>query len=266
MATNSTLYCRRQIKLIGVLTMSTIIVPQNIDAETDSAKLYLPVTDGLQYIMLGTDSVKKATHNFAPRKRDGQGIGAVSIVDNVAKFVSQSAYLQTDVAETADFTAIFVVKTDDTLAASATRAVVFGTFESLPKNGETTKTYGSIVYFNSATQISLIAGRGTTVANTLNGNVVLTTNPKQYQLYVARVDATTNMIKNITAATINTKNDATVRMTTIANYRIGSSYAAFNGHCQLPFVALYNRALTDVEVDSVAKTVRRIMLKKGITI
>ena len=74
------------------------------------------------------------------------------------------------------------------------------------------------------------------------------------------------MIKNITAATINTKTDATARMTTIANYRIGSSYDTFAGHCQLPFCAIYNKALTDIEIDNVAKSVRKIMLKKGITV
>ena len=246
--------------------MSTIIIPQNIDAETDNAKLYLPVTDGLQYIMIGTDSVKKATHNFAPRKKDGQAVGSIGMTGNVAKFVSMSAYVQTDVAETAEFTVIFVAKTDDAATGGATQSVVCGTFQSLPQNGETVNTYGTAVYFPAKTQIAFAAGRGTSTADDNSALATLATDVTKYQLYVARVVGTKNEIKNLTAATVAEKVMASPRLLSVATQRIGSSYTAFGGHCQVAFLAYYSKSLTDIEIDSVAKSVRKIMLKKGIAI
>lgn len=248
--------------------MTTIYLP-NAVAESINGKYVAPVTDGLEYWHFFNTSQDKVKHNFAPGKVDPTPVGTITAQANYAEFKSLSNYLQTELIEPMEFTLIAVVKTPNVdFSTFADKPAFFGTFRALPLDGSSTSSlYGTTLFINDATTISLTATRKGTGDPTSAPANLTGINPNSWGLYVGRVSYTSTELKSHTL-NITDLDDAggLQRFRSKGKIKIGGVNDDFGGINHQAFQALYSRVLTDAEVALVVKRVRDYMFKRGIIV
>jgi len=242
--------------------MSIIVIPKNLDAESDYAKLHLNVSDGLEYIGLGTDNLVKATRNFAPNKPDGIVVGEPKMVGNVIELNSLTDYIDTGVAETSEMTFFIVGRAVNPGAVTLEHSTPVGNFSNIDglKTG---------VFFRVAvTRIYFEASRGSVSANDPNDALVSISRDatEGNTLYIGRVTNSETSIRRGANGEASKLSSTTPRLTSERTLRIGSAVTHFTGKSAMPFVAIYSRALSENEIQEVCSSIKKLMAKKGISV
>lgn len=261
--------------------MGTLITIAGADFSANSVGFIAPVSSGLRgwFYLGGT---------VAETQQDRAGIanatlaGSPTLHDGYVSFggYGTGQWLQTAIAETSEITLLCVAKTSAALAADATRPMFVGNYGADAGNGGV--TIGAAIYISAGTppQGTVRLAGGQNNNGTKQGNISATfstTDVTVWQFYAGRMeqtDASTSAANNArklfnkTTAQTGTTNAYPRVPHSINLLRGGSgSSSQFGGSCDLAFMAVYNRVLTDAEVETIYQAVKtRLAGKHSITI
>lgn len=229
------------------------------NAESETAKFVMPV-DGAVGVYFTNVSQTKLKNNFIADYLPNTVALSPLINSDYTTFGSSVGYVQTDISELDNFTIITVFKVPTTISKSS--ANVFSTFSGDPS------TYGSgILVQNDG--VKSIASQTTASGKTSGTSASITATKGVWGLFVSLYDGNKNTVKSITEKKQSSYTTGTGRLvgTTPVNYRIGNAYLDLHGNdIDVMCVAVYDRALSDSEIDSVSDVLRRYAAKHGVTV
>lgn len=261
--------------------MTTRITIAGADFSANAVGFIPPVADGLLgwFYLGGT---------IAETQRDRAGIADGVLAGNPtisAGYVTFSGYssgqrMQTSIVETANITLLTVARSSDAFAAGATKPMFLSNYGADP--GNSNLLIGASLYVEGGTPPAMLVrmGGGQNNNGTIQGQVntnITTADGTGWNFYAGSMAATSSN----TAATGNARklyNSTTDQSHTTSNYprvphtvntfRVGAAYNAnFSGFCDVAFAAIYNRVLSDAEVETIYQAVKaRLAAKHSITI
>nr|WP_312622601.1 hypothetical protein [Pseudomonas juntendi] len=209
----------------------------------------IPVVSGLTGAYLFGEGLSMLGYNYAPGMPDASVIGTPTVGNGFASF-GAAAYLQTAAEESANMTIFTVARA----SGSSGLAGLVGNFGS---------SLGIILYAD----LSLKYAIGNAQRSAEGGANLPEANLASFQIYGFRAPAAAgSLVKNYSrGASIVSANGAGRVVSTVGPLRVGRSYSGSPTQPNDQVLALiYNRALTDVEMDSVAAWARRYCVAKGI--
>lgn len=106
-------------------------------------------------------------------------------------------------------------------------------------------------------------GGATSAINSLGGGEV----PTEWGIRVLRVSSTMALkVQNLTRNTMSQGSDLRPRVLSDSLFQIGSGTAAFGGEVDISSVAIYDRVVTDAELNEIAAAKRKRMWRLGINV
>jgi hypothetical protein len=255
--------------------------PIGADFSAHAVAFVPPVIDGLAgwFYLGGT---------LAKTQRDRAGIangvlaGSPTIEANYVSFggFATGQWLQTSIAETDDITILCAARSADTFGSGPDRPMFVSNYGVDAGNGGA--AIGASVYIDGGTAPAgtVRLGGGQDNNGTIQGQintVITTTNVSVWNFYAARMAQTDddNTVQNNarhlfnkTTGQSNTTNNYP-RVSHSANlFRVGASYSSsFGGICDVAFVAIYSRALTNDEIEEIYQAVKtRLAAVNSITV
>lgn len=217
-----------------------------------------PVSSGLVgwWWLGGTEAKTEKDHAYLA---NATLAGSPTIETSYVSFggYNSGQWLQTEVAETNDFSWLVVARTSDALAASSTQPTIMSTWSSADP-AYSSQTNGSLIYYNATSglpQGTLVGGIGHVSAGTVtvdNGATLSIANAGEWAFLALTYNDTSNVkvLYNRSTGTSNTNTVATDRSPrSNLNLRIGGGFnTSFRGTCDVAFAAAYSSALTAQEV------------------
>jgi len=261
--------------------MTTRITIAGADFSANAVGFIPPVADGLAgWFYLG-DTIAETQRDRAGIA-DGVLVGSPTINAGYVSFngYSSGQRMQTSIVETANITLLTVARSSDAFSSGATKPMFVTNYGADP--GHSNLLIGASIYVDGGTPPAALVrlGGGQDNNGTVQGqvNTVLTTaDATIWNFYAGSLAATSSD----TAATGNARklyNSTTAQTGTSSNYprvphtvntfRVGAAYNAnFSGFCDIAFAAIYNRVLSDAEVETIYQAVKtRLAGKHSITI
>lgn len=238
---------------------------QGADESATSNLIACPVDDGLIYFGYYGGTEELTIRNLADGTRLSVLVGGPTISPAFISCKAFSKYLQTPYLEPSDATFMCVARVTDTQADNAHRPVfgaTYGTMVNPPGGGPRT---GGLLMYDSV--IGIIRGQGDDQNDSQN-RVIAPVDVTSFRMYALRLSDKVYMDELTGGATQTpTTFDQPPRQPSGLSLRIGSSNSvAFQGTCDVAFGALWNRKLTDVELNTILLFVRSYLSDKGITV
>lgn len=261
--------------------MATILTVTGADFSANSVGFIAPVADGLVgwWYLGGTE---------AETKRDRAGIanatlgGSPTINAGYASFGGYSAgqWLQTAVTETAAFTMLCVARSTEAAHSGTDLPMFVSNYGNDAGNGGT--PIGASIYISAGTVPAgtLRLGGGQNANGTVLGQINTTFSvaaSTSWNFYAGRLASTSaNNTQQLNARHLfgktsgqsHTTNNYPRVVHSVNKMRIGAGFhSGFSGSCDVAFAALYSRALTDDEVETIYQAVKaRMAAVNSITI
>lgn len=212
--------------------------------------------------------------NFAPGQPDSEiyGTVATSLSGTAARFTGLSNYLQTAVLEPRVGTIILVGSTTDDLSDDTKRPSFFGTWTGTPRDEVTVSTtfglYSRVTSGASPNGIRFGAGRGTSVADDVNGDINLLagdlTEPHLYSFDFS--EAGPNAAEDHTEGVSDVDDSTAARFPTDQTLRIGSQYTQYTGTADMTLFRCWGRVLTASEKTAEIAHARAFMTALGVSV
>ena len=227
------------------------------DAEANTGLFILPVAANPAGIFFCNTDQTKLRCNFAKNKLSASVQKTLSPTSSYTAMSIDTGYVQTDIAETSDMTVFAIYEHPSTFTSSG--SMIASTYR-----GDAT-SFGSGLHANSSGLNFIATQKQANGTNTAGGRIVPASG---WTLAVGRVDKNTNYVKNLTTGTINTATySERILGNAPAKIRIGASYdPAFKDSVKIMAIVVFDKALSDSEVDSVANVLRRYAAKHNVTI
>lgn len=237
------------------------------DAEAFATKLLPPVSRGLLAMHLLNESLEKVARNYALGQPNGVVVGGPAIGADHLGVTGLSAFIQTQIEEPLEGTYFVVARATSTMAADATKPMLFGTFQS-PAAAGGGNTFGVSMVLTSQEQVAAYAGRGTSVSNDTSAAPTLAVpNTRDWALYAMQTpDAGGSRLVNLTHNTESTFITPLPRFRSNGKFRIGSGYMTFGGSADMALWSAYDRILTDEELSIQANWIRDYLRGRYITV
>lgn len=247
----------------------SIIIKSDADASAYSRKTVTRVQQGLILDSIPNTSIQKVTNNFSltPAGETWEAVGAPVVGAKGTVFKSQTNFVQTDISAPDNaFTLVMVARSTQTRAEimlqGAEQCMLFGNYDSLGgvsgiAAGWTTATGN----FNWSVPVRDAAGAVAMRSLPL----AFTEDFSKMRLTVYRVDGAVRYqeLRDVTAGEQTQRTEpegSTYILNTPNKLRIGSSYRAQMGSSEISRVRLWNRYLSDTEVDIVVAEMRNYEL------
>lgn len=238
----------------GILDLSDVTLPAGPAYKTlfDFLRVGVPVTDGLVglYQFGGAEALSLINHANAALPLTKFGAPTINAM---GASCSQTACFETGLPETDAFTIIGVVK-----PAATTGMVVSNYIATTP--------FGSSLFQASGTTLNCGTTNG---AGSNTGSSMATTVTTDWEIQMARVDATRAQAQRSRAGVVTASPDAAITGRTVVarNWRVGGHYAtgSITGVREILAAAIYNRRLTDAELTSVYAALRSFFALGGVT-
>ena len=235
---------------------------------------FVPPIDatGLVYLNYFGGDATRTARNLASGGTAGVVVGDPTENTNDTTFTPATNYVQTAVSEVADKTIIAVVK-----PLTAANSAIVGNYlgERVGDSGVT--VLGNVLYFQYTGGDNLVtpnwqeAGWSGVAGSASNSIPTVITNNCAVGTYYCLVGRTASNVRKIlnktTGASTQNANTTTVDLAN-TNYQIGSMPTAigFTAANTIAFVAIFQRALTDTEVDTFYNYLKTYLATKSITI
>ncbi|AKO96838.1 hypothetical protein MALG_01662 [Marinovum algicola DG 898] len=243
-----------------------VIAPDGIDS---------PHQDGLLLSHVFCDLTDGYFHrNFAPGQPDSEIYGTVapSLSGTAARFTGLSNFIQSKILEPRVGTVLMVASTVDSLADDANRPMFFGTWTGTPRGEATASTtfglYSRITSASSPNVVRMGAGRGTSVADDVNGDCALLANdvsaPHIYSMTFS--EAGPNAAEDHTEGVTASDDSTAPRFPTDQMVRIGSGYAQYTGICDLSIIRLWGKVLTPAAIAEEVAHAEAFMARLGVAV
>ncbi|MCZ9638572.1 hypothetical protein [Pseudomonas putida] len=251
--------------------MGTKIISQSLAPW--NTKIAPPVANGLVgWFNFDTD-VSRFNFNRAIDGVNASLIGSPTLGNGFGTFTSLSAYLQTDISETDEMTIIALCKSNGIIPGGAsaggdasTPAFVTNYIGQAVTPGYTGNALGLGIFATSPTVLTGFASRdngsgGVTVAGA-------SAMPEVIANWGIRGVRVTNALTTVFNRTLGIEAGSTVNNKRVRNNKkimIGSTTTAFGGKADISTVAIYQRALSNEEIDKIAAFMRIRAARFGIS-
>lgn len=221
---------------------------QNISGALSLDGFKFPIKEGLRGLYMFTRKADSVGINYADGI-DARVVGHLTAGKGYCTFNS-SNYVDTGLAETEDMTVVFS-SGNESLSSS-----IFGNHESATK-------IGIAIYAQNATTISFNAQRSEGAGST---SIVRSSGFGLYSFKIPKNER--SVAKNHTSGTVAYSTGSSPRVAGGAgSLKIGKLTAnTFPNNIDLPFVAVFDRVLSDAELDLIVAWAREALSKYGITI
>lgn len=213
-----------------------------------------------------TTDESKLIRNFAKDKPNFVQVGSPVITAESTKFTALSHYLETSIADTANFTFFIVCKSADTQADNAHRVSFYGNDVNAAVGGGG-NTFGVNLRASGATSLALICARGTVGAPVTGTQTLAGHNFSTYSLVWGRCNGGVTELHNETQnlhAVSGTYTEP--RLLGTLPMRIGSGRSSQTGFGTCRDLVHFSRALTDGEVALMLDNIRAKTSARGITV
>lgn len=254
--------------------MATIIKVAGADFSSNAIGFLPPISSGLLYWAFYGNTLAKSLMNLAP---GGSGASvwsggaspdvSAAYISTTGKINTTGKALDTGIMATSSVTLLSVGRSSDTLGSTSTRPFLISNFNS---------THGDGVYFSGTTGLPQGTLTGTMSVSsgtpTTAGGSVSEANASLWGFRGISATASTNIkIFNRTTAQTTTVTSAVPRLArTDYGYSIGGGGGgvggSFTGQADHAFAAVYGRALSDAEIDTIYAFVKTYLAAKSITI
>lgn len=237
--------------------MSTVITSQNSNAPWYS-KVVPPVARGLAGWYCADTASGRAAFNRVLDRPNGTIAGAPVPSANSVKFVGNSAYIETGIAETAEMTIIALLKTQNPVSAAAQVYAV---------SSYASPDIGLSLYSNVAGFLVGAAARTNGSGGQISGAATIAAPDQTWVLASLTVSAAQTKLRNLTAGTSALGSSSASRVVAGAGLRIGSSRTAGGanaGEINISHAIVYTAALSDEEIDQIAVLMRKRAMRLGI--
>lgn len=227
------------------------------DAEASTGLFLLPVLQVPTGIYFCNGEPDKLRCNFAKNTLSASLQNILVPTPDYTVMSVDTGYVQTDIAETSDMTVFAIYEHPPTFTSSG--AMIASTYRG------DASSFGSGLYANSSGLTFIATQKQASGSTTAGGRIVAASG---WTLAVGRADGNTNYVKNLTTGTINTATyNERILGNTPAKIRIGASYdPAFKDSVKIMAIVVFDKALSDSEIDSVANVLRRYASKHGLTV
>ncbi len=255
--------------------MGTILTIANADFSANAFAFAAPVASGLQgWFFLGGGSAAAIQKDYAYLANLGIG-GGPTFGAGFTTFggFATGQWLSTGISETADQTIFVVARSSDTLA-SGHDPVLVSDYGADGSNGISTAAKGITLqviapdaggapganiigyHFVNNAGVTTLAAAGSLDFPAFNSFKALS--------HVINSAAGTDVVNNLTGGTSVTSSFTLPRFPNVTNkFRIGAAYTNNGGgSCDIAFVAIYNRALSSVEQQTVYAFIKKYLLAK----
>lgn len=264
--------------------MGVRIVVKDADFSDNAVGYIAPVPEGLEYLNFFGGSTAKLQRNLAPGKPAGVVVGAPTINAISAVFTHLTNYIQTSAPDAHNKTLFAVARTllpkAEGIVISNSRSARSTGPAGLPTTTGTTLMFRTSVEPNAGLigeQMIAAQWDGVTDTSSLPNGVSIIGRP--LGVISALVGRTNNGDGQLATTKFRKVDDKTTGLKNVSSfsgavfdlggaYRIGSTYAAFAGTAptEILFAAIWNRDLTDAEVETMYQAVKSYYSRRGIVI
>lgn len=263
--------------------MGVRIVVKDADFSDNAVGYIAPVPDGLEYLNFFGGSAARLQRNLAPGKPAGVMVGTPTINANSAVFTPLTHYIQTSAPDTNNKTMFVVTRAPlpkgSCMLLSNSRSARTTGPAGLPTTTATSLMFTTQDPDPGEVSELLFAAQwdGATDASSVPTTVPLHNIPVgAYSALIGRTNAgagllATTKYRKIDNKTTGAKNSASFTGAVFdlaGTFRIGSSYAVYPNTvpAEILFAAIWNRELTDVEIETMYQAVKSYYLRRGIVI
>ena len=239
-------------------------------------KVNVAVADGLKAWFTFDTDARRFFYNRAKNQPDAVIIGNPIAYPTHGRFKGLTNYLRTGVRETDGMTLIVVGKAAAPIPAEASTTgdaitpFYLGNYRGASvTEGITGSAYGTSLYHIKPDTLTGGAARdngtgaATSVVNSLGAGEI----PTEWGIRVLRVSSSMGLkVQNLTRNTMSQGEDLRPRVLSDSLFQIGSGTAAFGGEVDISSLAIYDRVITDAELNEIAVAKRKRMLRLGINV
>ena len=239
-------------------------------------KVNVAVADGLKAWFTFDTDARRFFYNRAKNQPDAVIIGNPIAYPTHGRFKGLTNYLRTSIRETDGVTLIVVGKAavpipvEASLTGDETTPFYVGNYRGVSvTEGTTGSAYGSSLYHvqpetitGGSTRENGVGGATSSVSHLGGGEV-----PTEWGIRVLRASSTiATRVQNLTRNTLYQSSDLRHRVLSDSLFQIGSGTAAFGGEVDISSVAIYDRVVTDEELNEIAAAKRKRMWRLGINV
>lgn len=249
---------------------STDIMVYEGDASALSIGFDAAVSNGLRGLWFFNRGME-SRRNLAVGGVDAVVSGAPAVQGGYLRFTGNASYFQTDVSDSEALTIIMAGRSTDTMADPAHSPMFVSNFGSGAVGGGNAGTAGVSVYSASdPTVIKSAASRYTdaTASAVTSASRDIAATLSAWNLIATRTRNDRTQADNLTTGASAANNYTTqARVVGAGKLRIGSSFSsAYTGLADVAFTAIYNRYISDAEVDAMSAQVKAALQYLGITV
>jgi hypothetical protein len=228
-----------------------------------------PIAEGLKYWNFFGGDAAKSARNLAPGGAAAALVNSPAISPSYVSLggASQSgaAYIETGVAETAALTYLLVSRATADMAVQGNRPMLIGNynFAASPKGAALYDVVATIIRADAAYTDGATISSATTDINVTSGQLAA------WNFKAASFgNATPRKVYNKTLGASATSGAETRQrsLNTAATIRVGTSLSGLFGPNDQAFAAVYNRQLTDAEIETIYQFVKTYLAARSITI
>lgn len=252
--------------------MGTNILVPDADFSASAVGFDAAVASGLQGLWFFNRGVRESRKNLALGGADAEVFGTPSDQGSFIRFKGAQSFFQTQVSDTEGLTHIVAVKSADTAADFLHSPMFVSNFGSGSAEGYlASPTSGASIYSNESTSALTMSGSrytdGTQTDITSRGIAIAISALSSWTLVASRTSPGRAQQDNFTAVTATGANLTTGRVLAAGDFRIGSSFnAAFQGEADVAAVVMYDRYITDTELQTMAGQLRNVLGHIGIAV
>ena len=242
--------------------MTTIIRTEN-SQEAYATKFIPVVSTGLVAWDYLFDNANKATRNLLDFTSLGSAVGSPTIDKNGATFDGMNGkYIQTTIAEKKDFTVLAVITSNDTLDSATTRPYFLTTLGGTAISNPARSSVGSSLFAGGSNTINFSSARYNNTTSTANSAIKsVAINYAKWNFVVGRAGDTYahlwNLTDNVNSGSPELAN--LPRDLSTGKYKLGkrtTTNLSAEGKSNLAFFAIYDRILSDAEVQKIYEQVQ----------
>lgn len=239
-------------------------------------KVNVAVANGLKAWFTFDTDARRFFYNRAQNQPDAVVIGTPIAYPTHGRFKGLTSYLRTAIKETDALTLIVVGKAvspipaDASTTGDATTPFYVGNYRGASvTEGVTGSAYGTSLYHVRPDSLTGGAARdnGTGAATSAPNSLGAGEIPTEWGIRVLRVSSSMALkVQNLTRNTMSQGADLRPRALSDSLFQIGSGTAAFGGEVDISSVAIYDRVITDAELNEIAAAKRKRMWRLGINV
>lgn len=220
------------------------------------------VPNGLRGLWFLNTDADNAAFNLATQKRSkiiGDPVGYPAQI----RFTASLNYIETEVAETAAMTVMAVARSTASMADNANRPVYVSNNSSPAVDPSGPPAYGYSLWPLDADSMISAASHFTNAGSTTStsgGRQLDGPSTGTWAFHCSRVDNVNNTLDNLTVGQSTTVAFPYPRNLSRGTMRIGANYnGAYGGFCDMAFVAMWSRFLSDAERDVMYSQIKTVL-------